>query len=480
MAIPGQPANNVLDFPQRHRAGRQRVSISSNGIVVADNSPMAGFQHLVHQSQDRPEEFNANNRRQLADTQIDIFEQALRMQNPLFKLDERTKERIRGLAADPSRKSAADVIDAVKSATSTALPSNTQSDIDAYLKHHNISKEEYYGALAKVGAGMNPDQVMAAYRALRAKEASGTAIDTSNGYTSSNSSTYPGYGGTAFNNEQAAYTYSNANYGITRGVSNELYNIGVRSSAQVQQVVTDVSRIGLGSGKENPAFTNRVAVNVAKIRKLEGAKTDEHMELLRQDQERHAKINLAIKEAESRGDTAAVAVLKKQLEESHKATSGRIAATVAKPEARVLMEDTAKAARIEADRKQAEFIKKYGLPAAIKASDAQNSMVGTGTKVDESALVGKSDADVFADFDAATKPAIKKAEVDGTSVASGSIVAVGSEPDKTKSTDATVVADAGVDKDKPVVLDPKAKDTPRAAPVVVAQNSLPKPANPKV
>ena len=428
------------------------------------------------------EEFNANKRSQLAEAHIEIFEQKLRLENPLItRLDDETRRKIISIAQDPSNKSPENVLQAVIIATSQAMPAPSAA-LDNFLKHHNITKEEYFTALGKVGAGMNPDQVMAAYRALRAKEASGTAIDTSNGYTSSNSSTYPGYGGTAFNNEQAAYTYSNANYGITRGVSNELYNIGVRSSAQVQQVVTDVSRIGLGSGKENPAFTNRVAVNVAKIRKLEGAKTDEHMELLRQDQERHAKINLAIKEAESRGDTAAVAVLKKQLEESHKATSGKIFATVAKPEARVLMEDTARAARIEADRKAAEYAKRYGSTAAIKASDADNAKHYTAglpeLQVRVDGQIKKTDVDADADLLAAagtkkTAEVITPKEEKGTAI-------VANEPATIKPAGATVVADAGADKDKVPAPDPKVKDDSKSATVVIARNSAPKLSNPKV
>ena len=477
MAVTDQPPNNVIQMP-RNFAGRQRVGtrISTNGFVVADNSPLGGFQHLAPQTQ----EFDATARRQLADTQIDTFEQALRMQNPLFKLDEVTKQRIRGLATDPSRKSEADVISAVRTATSSAVPADAKNEIDAYLKQNNIAPEEYYAALAKVGAGMSPDQVMAAYRAQRAREASGLAADGS-AYNSGSSQFRGDLGSISMSNytSQGSQFYAT---GMTYGTfehlrSHRLPDGGRFDGNNILHAGQDAKTHGF-----NPN-DRRVAVNFATVDKYDGARREER--------------NALLKDLKGRVETdAEMQALKKAYhaaatEEERKRIAGQI-----ESRGHVLQQEGGYAPFVERGPEKAKkagkaigadiVAKSIGLKAQHRA-DLGNQAVNEAwtvspltsgelatVKRDEQSTLKKSDADLESEWAALDAPK-KAAEVRPPSGETGTII-IAADPDKTKPAGATVVVDAGTDKDKAPVPVPKAKEPDKATPVVVAQNTVAKPA----
>ncbi|MBY0429237.1 MAG: hypothetical protein K2Q32_08465 [Alphaproteobacteria bacterium] len=310
MAVTDQPAdNNVYNFTPRPRAGQQRVMrVKSNNILVADNSPLGGFQNLSNES----DGFDKHRRTQLAEAHIDLFEQKLRLENPHIKrLDDETRRKIISIAQDPSNKSPETVVQAVIIATSQSMPEPSAA-LDKFLQHHNISKEEYFNALGKVGAGMNPEQVLAAYRALKAKEAMGLAADGI-GYLNGNSTGFPGYAGRALNTESEVHNYSNANYGIIPSVSKGLYEAGIRSSAQVDRVMGSVDTVSTGVSRglgitysegDKRIIRNDTAVSTAKLVKVAGDRMPKHEANAIDDVKRNTILQLQLEDAIAKGDKA--------------------------------------------------------------------------------------------------------------------------------------------------------------------------------
>ncbi len=179
MAEPFLPRGIVLPFQQRQRTG-MRVRLAGDFVMPSDrdNTRDTG----------RPLVLDPNTRQRVANAHIDIFEQRLRLQNPHFHLDDITRQRILAAALDPHNTSLETITAAVQTATSTALPASALSQLDSILRQQGSNSDEYARALLRVSAGLTPEQAIAAYRALLAREASGDGMYAGNSSYVSNPS----------------------------------------------------------------------------------------------------------------------------------------------------------------------------------------------------------------------------------------------------------------------------------------------------
>ncbi len=305
--------HNVLPFPRSR--GRQRVvGLAMEGLHIPRVSTNTGEQDVGSDSRYNPAAIQ-----QLVDKHIGFVRQVLQAKTPPRDLSTADIAKITSAAQHITDQNPESIVQTVLATAHTAMPVVAQNDFKKHLETQGITEGEYFAALARVGAGYNnAESLVAAYRASCSRD--NESSDGSKGNMTGSEYTgslygYPGYGGTAFTNERAAYTYANANYGMNREVSSQLYNIGVRSSAQMQQVVSDVGKIGLGSGKENLRYTNAVALDVAKLRKAEGASTDQHLAEVHRHGVVYRELQEKIAQAEARGDNKTVVnQLKQQLD----------------------------------------------------------------------------------------------------------------------------------------------------------------------
>lgn len=308
MAEPFVPSN-LREFPYNRRSTplvrrlhgliRHTSARHDTGIQDNDAEALARAQRLIT---------DPDTRRQLVDKHISIVRQMLLARTPPVVLDENAEVTARAAALSINSTDPGTIANTVLAAATSSLPTDAQAALRQELQSRGIDPSEYHAALARFGAGRygNIDALMAAYRAARASEASGLDGTGSN--------TYPGFGGTAFNNPNAAYTYSSANYGLTRGVSDQLYALGVRSSAQVQQVMRDVDHVssGVSTGlgvtlgeHERRIFRNDTAVPFARLRQVAGRRTDRHLDNTIDYVRTRAQLELEREDAARRGDRAA-------------------------------------------------------------------------------------------------------------------------------------------------------------------------------
>jgi hypothetical protein len=119
-------------------------------------------------------------RKHLADKHIGIVRQLLRNKTPPSDLSDRDIAAIQSAVQHTTDPNSASIVQTVLAAANAAMPVAAQKEMDAFLKHHGFSKEEYYRAIARVGTGMSPEQVMVTYREILAREGESQALRSGN------------------------------------------------------------------------------------------------------------------------------------------------------------------------------------------------------------------------------------------------------------------------------------------------------------
>ncbi len=314
MAMGDRPDNNVHRLPLHrasHLRGAQRVAISVTGLTREE------------QNRQLPErlEFplNREQRNLIIRKQIDAVNDMRRARGlePLRGADlsnviaaaESAANSVTGPTGTVNTEA---IMQAVVAAAGAALPDESKKAFQEYLKSKQVSEADYNAVVARYGAFPNLEAAIFAARSIGNGGSVGSVDNVS---SSSANSSYPNYGGTAFRDYGSYAAYGHTRYGFNAGVSRDLWNLGVRSEAQMQQVVSDVGRIGLGAGKENTRFTNSVAADVALLRTQRGAATTGDLDHVRQHGQRLRDIMKAYEEAKKNKDEAGMATAARQYEE---------------------------------------------------------------------------------------------------------------------------------------------------------------------
>ncbi|MDX1922387.1 MAG: hypothetical protein SFW65_04590 [Alphaproteobacteria bacterium] len=300
----GDAPENIYRFPvHRARAGA-RVGIRVTGLDPDQNRNLPERERYPISNERRNEIINFH----LAAIN------SIRAAKGLPALAGADLNKVLAAAYQTDNPSSESIMQAVIAAASAALPDNTKQAFLDNLKAQGVTEEQYNTALARYGTFPSLE---AAIFAARSVGNGGTVGSIDNTTTASNGS-YPNYGGTPFRDYGSYASYGHSTYGFNAATSQQLWGLGVHTREQMQQVVNDVGRIGLGAGKENPHFTNKVAPHVARLRIHEGADTDRHLDHARRHAEEYRRIKKARLDAEKRGDATAMAEADRQLAELHK------------------------------------------------------------------------------------------------------------------------------------------------------------------
>ncbi len=366
------PRDNLYRFIPRTTHGRGRVGVRLTGVGIPENPPVS-----------------RETKEQLINFHISSINAMLRAQGRP-ELSPADYAKVHAAAQLSPNQSSESILQTVLAAATATVPaSNVPDAVKQHLAANGADEASLHAAIGRFGSSLGFAALLAAARDIRnGVEPSG---NMSNG-VGNTGGTYPGYGGTPFTSERSMYSYASTNYAINRDVSNQLYNMGIRSSAQVQQVVNDVGRIGLGSGKENPRFTNNVAPHVARLRIAEGANTTPVLDHVRRHAEQYRKIKEEQLRAEQSGNADALAAANRKMEEFRR--DSRPQDTARTPEGRI---HTGKIVT-ETEREVDAVLRQQG-PQPAPVADQQRAIqapldrAGSGL---ERALIDRSRAEVDA------------------------------------------------------------------------------------